>query len=148
MKFTAPVIAAISAGSLVILTLIVGAILYARGFFDSGKEPEKPSDPNPKDELTKAVDEVASHLNPTVCAALKAGTIDLDHEKVFNWVKNSLKKNEDKEALEKIFDVSLLCLKNSLEEAEKLTTDKAAMKKHLDCTHSVLHICLRSHEAS
>ena len=105
MKFTAPVVAAISAGSLVVLSLIVGIILYVRGFFDSGKEPEKPSDLNHpvgpnlkvlKDNFFNAVDEVATHLNPTICEGLKSGTLNLyDDEEYQNWLRTSLKNMED-----------------------------------------------------
>ena len=71
MKFTPPIIAAISFASLVVLTLIVGVVLYARGFFDGdigkGKEADEPA---PKSELTLAIEKAKPYLNNGVFNAL------------------------------------------------------------------------------
>lgn len=143
MKFTAPVIAAISAGSLVLLSLIVCAILYTRGFFDSGKEPEKPNDPNhpksnPKDDFNKAVDDVATHLTPTICAGLKSGTLATGGIEVQKWFSTSLVNMEDKAVLEKILTALNLGFKIFLEEAKKCIDDNDALKKATDKTEVFL----------
>ena len=81
--------------------------------------------------ITKAVDEVASHLNPTVCSALKAGTIDLGQEEVASWMNKSLKIIEDKDVLDKIFDASLLSVKSSWEAAKNVPRIRLNLRKVL-----------------
>ena len=142
MKFTPPVIAAISALTLVISALIVSAILYAKGFFDDKKEPEKPTDPSPKDELTKsdpakgelaeAVEKAKPYLNNNVISnALLTVSFESDDVKkeIKAWETSTLKTINDMTAFETIFDAFLQSSKVMLEKVRKCGDDQTLLTK-------------------
>ena len=132
MKFTPPVIAAISAVTLVISTLIVFAVLYARGFFDDENEAEKPTDPSPKSELAKgelveAVERAKPYLNNNVISNALL-TVDFESDDVKKeikaWYDSTLETIKDKTAFEAIFDAFLQSSKVMLEKVRKCSDNQ------------------------
>ena len=137
MKFTPPIIAAICVGFLVISSLIVGVVLYAKGFFDGSKEPEKPADqkttpdPPPKDELTLAIEKASPYLkDELIINALSTSNFEgQDFKEALKAWNGKLYKSNDAVELETALDVFLQAARVRLEKIKKYDEDGEDFKK-------------------
>lgn len=116
MKFTRPVIAAISVGSLVLLALIIVVILYLKGF--SGDKPEKPV---LSDELKSALEKAKPYLNNEIVfdALSTFNFVGKDVQDAFGQWQAALTALEDKAGLEILLDTFIVCSKTVLESVKK-----------------------------
>lgn len=140
MKFTPPVIAAISAGSLALLTLIVLLILYFQGFF------EKPSvkQSGKKDEEVSVFKTIRKFVgSDAMCEALKSASFDdPDIVQAFErWKRGPLKAIKKENDFQVIFDAFIESSKVMLKRMKDCGDDKAAFGKALK-ESDVVFYCL------
>lgn len=133
MQLTKPVVAGITAGGIVIISLILLLFLYLTGFFSKPEDAKDQNGGGVSPELDKAVDSIKSYLGDArVEKALKTLAFEKaeDVEALEKWTEEKLPElKSDVTAVDKLFDAFSVAMRSLLGQRKKVEAGEKGGKE-------------------